>query len=65
MVAPIIVPLLTQDEINHKESTIQTTTYNMNKQIEDEPLLWCIPNAVVDSDTVEIIQCKYLMNSKW
>ena len=33
----------------------------MAAQIEDEPLPWYLVNAVIDTDTWEILQYKYLM----
>ena len=36
----------------------------MDTQIEDEPLPWYLVNAGIDPDTGEMLQYKYLMQSK-
>ena len=44
--------------------TITTATYNMATQIEDEPLPWYLVNAVVGTETEEIIQYNDLIQTK-
>ena len=53
--------MVTQEEIHNMVPTITIATYNMAAQIEDEPLPWYLVNAVIDTDTWEILQYKYLM----
>ena len=44
--------------------TTTIATHNMSTQIEYEPLPWYLANKVVDPDTGEILQYKYLMHLK-
>ena len=45
-------------------STIPNSMQNMSKTIEDEPFPWYLVNVIVEPDTGEIIQYKYLIQSK-
>ena len=44
--------------------TITIATHNMATQIEYEPLPWYLVNTVIDTDTGNILQYKYLMQPK-
>ena len=44
--------------------TIPIVIHNMDTKIEDRPLPWYIFNAVIDLDTGDIPQSKYLMQVK-
>ena len=61
---PREVSMVTQEEINHMAPNIPISTHNVDTQIEDEPLPWYLSNKVVDPDTGEILQYKYLMQAK-
>ena len=68
--APIQLPMVNQEDSNHTKErnhmmpTIPVATHNMAKKIEYEPLLLHLVNAVIDPDTGEVLQYKYLMKSK-
>ena len=43
--------------------TVTIASHNMATQIEDEPLLWYLVNSVIDPDSGDIFQYKYLIQS--
>ena len=44
--------------------TITIATHNMGTQIEYEPLPWYLDSAVINPDTGDILQYKYLIQLK-
>ena len=57
--------MVTQEEMNHMSPIITKATHYMATQIEDEPLPWYLVNAVIDTDTGDIIRYKDIMQYKY
>ena len=58
------VPMVTQEEINNMAPTIKIAINNMATKIEYEPSPSYLVNVVIDTDTGDILQYKYLTQSK-
>ena len=63
-VAPSKVTMLTQEEINYMAPTIPMETHNTATKIEEGPLTWYLINEVIDTDIWDILQYRYLIQSK-
>ena len=62
--APCKVPMVTRDNMNHIAPTIPIETHNISTKMEDEPLPWYLVNTVIDTETGDILQYKYKIQSK-